>query len=70
MNRVPRGSAMAVCGGGRVITEPFDLPVGRLAVVAEPDQQPSRRTTVSGCEFLWIVRMRLWIRVVDRWTSM
>jgi predicted enzyme related to lactoylglutathione lyase len=30
-------AAAAVCAaGGRVVTEPFDLPVGRAAVVADP----------------------------------
>jgi hypothetical protein len=29
-------AATALAAGGRIVTEPFDIPVGRVAVVADP----------------------------------
>lgn len=31
-----RAAAVILAAGGRVVTEPFDIPVGRVAVVADP----------------------------------
>jgi predicted enzyme related to lactoylglutathione lyase len=37
---VPTAVRQITDGGGRVITPPFDIPVGRLAVVADPFGNP------------------------------